>query len=103
MFFKLTIANKKISSKPKPESEKKKSTSPTGTSASKSLPSSKIDYLKFEPKKPDEESPTTTPNTEQDESNDEFSKPDYAHMIEIYDFPTCFKNENIINAFTSGR
>lgn len=30
---------------------------------------------------------------------DEFLKPEYSHIIEIYDFPVSFKNENIMNAF----
>lgn len=32
---------------------------------------------------------------------DEFQRAEYAHIIEIYDFPVVFKNENIMSAFSS--
>ena len=40
----------------------------------------KIDYLKFEP-------------------NENLNLDEYGHVIEIYDFPIFYKNENILNAF----
>ncbi|RNA16433.1 coiled-coil domain-containing R3HCC1L [Brachionus plicatilis] len=58
----------------------------------KKLPKSegkKIDYLKFEPKSIDED--------------ENWEKPAYGHILEIYDFPVSFKNENIISAFKDER
>lgn len=71
-----------------------------------------IDYLKFEPKaaaasssssnQTNQQQQSQSANTNESDDKDEFLRPEYAHMIEIYDFPACFKNENIINALTHG-
>lgn len=90
---------------------------------------SKIDYLKWEPKKPDESSNGELLNNHESSEEaeiigrmielikllyknlifwynkiyfsiqDEYLNSEYAHIIEIYDFPVTFKNENIMNAF----
>lgn len=103
----LSLANKKSTTTcecaAKTQSKPSKS-----TTSPKSSPKTqtKIDYLKFEPKKAQQQTDLSSGDKKAaDESNenenneDEFLKPEYSHIIEIYDFPVSFKNENIMNAF----
>lgn len=121
LLIKLTLANKKKTNssvkksneKSPPKGTKTSTSSTTTTTAASARPQTQalsakiIDYLKFEPKAAAASSNQTnqqqqSANTNESDDKDEFLRPEYAHMIEIYDFPACFKNENIINALTHG-
>jgi hypothetical protein len=89
---------KKLQIKPENQNHHSKSEFTSSTNNSKV-----INYLKLDPnttsKKPLKEK--VIPDEDDDKTNDEFRSSQYAHILEIYNFPTSFKNGDIINSLNS--
>ena len=58
-----------------------------------------INYYKWKPKEEPKEKQQPQSNATNENENEEFVFDDrFSHIIELYEFPTNFKNENLMNA-----